>query len=123
VDDFLEYGGVYLETKGNVVSIKLSVPESYDLNDSDEGEYPRGVRADFIRSLQNAARNAELQLEFTKPHVGADMTVAEFAGDYLTTKGSDTLDWNYASGMLRRLDSLVEDAVRLFRTHHETRAL
>jgi hypothetical protein len=123
VDNFLEYGGVYLETQGNVVSIKLIVLEPYDLDDSDEGEHPRGARADFIRFLQNAADDAKLQLEFTRPHVGANMTVVEFAGDYLTTKDSGTLDWNYASGMLLRLDSLVEDAVRLFRAHHGTRAL
>jgi hypothetical protein len=114
VDDFLEYGGVYLETEENAVSIQLDVLEH------DDSEQTKAVRADLIRFLQNAADIAQLQLVFPRPRIGANMTLATLAGGYLTTKGSGTLDWNYASGMLQRLDALVEDAVGRFRSHNRT---
>jgi hypothetical protein len=108
VDDFFEYG-VHVESEENSVSIKLDVVGTYD------EEHTRGVRADFARSLQSAADLAGLELVFTTSRVGKVMTVAQLAGGYLTTKSSNTLDWNYASGILRRIDSAVDDAVKLFR--------
>lgn len=108
VADFFEYG-VHLESEGNTVAIKLDVTGTYDADDA------RAVRKKFTRFVQSAADAIKLRLVLSKPHVGEKMTIATVAEGYLSSDSSDTLDWNHASNILRLTDSVVCDAVKLFR--------
>jgi hypothetical protein len=111
VDEFLEYG-VHLESEGSTVAIKVDVTGTYDEEDA------RWVRKTFTRFVKATADTAKLRLAFSKPHVGVGMTIATLEEGYLSSDGSDTLDWTHASTVLRVIDSVVHDAVKLFRKKH-----